>query len=155
MRIFGLNIFREAYPKRRFGELFNPTVLNFSVWLATASFCFFIYSSLSRQPNMSTIDSFGIVLEHITAYVFLGFGVLCVLLIGYLFVTWIIGIRVKASKSAKQVMGDTDSALETLQSKVTSIRDELDTLDQTIVNLQKTIQKETIAKLQGEQPKKK
>jgi len=95
MRIFGRDIFIYRYELSRFGELFNPTLLNFCFWLATAAFWFFAYQSVSSR-NEEADMSFA---QSILPDVFLYFGYLCMACIAYLAITWMCGIRIHKKKT--------------------------------------------------------
>ena len=140
MRIFNLNIFRQQYPKRRFGELFNPTVLNFGFWIATATFLFFWYDIFARRAEMSPIDNFGTTFLEIVSNIALGAGFICFLSVVYLFVTWMWGIRIKRHKTTEKELTDIDYSIEALESRVFNLIQQLNILNERIAVLRKEIQ---------------
>lgn len=106
-----LKVFRQKYPLSRFGELFVPTVLNFSFWLATAVFWFFAYQSLlpsAEEANMSLA-------QRILPDVFLWFGYFCLGVIVYLFITWLLGIRITKTKTNEENITDIKRLTKELQ----------------------------------------
>ncbi len=97
-----LKIFRHKYPLSRFWELFRPTVLNFSFWLATAAFWFFAYQSLLPSAGEADVS----LAQQILPDVFLWFGYFCLAVIVYLSITWIFGIRITKRKTNKEEIAD-------------------------------------------------
>jgi len=123
-----LKIIRQKFPKSRFGELFNPTLLNFSFWLATAAFWFFAHQSLlpsSKEAGMVMI------FKEITAYIFLAFGWLCTGCIGYLFISWVFNFKIVRGKSNEERIANLAEKLTVFTKECRDIRRELKGLKET------------------------
>jgi len=88
-------ILKGQFPKKRFWELFSPCIITFGFWLATASFCFFAYQSL-LPPNMEGIMNWT---AGVLSTAFFIFGIACMIVILYLFITWILSIRITKNKT--------------------------------------------------------
>ena len=93
-----IKILRQKYPLHRFWELFIPTVLNFGFWLASASFWFFSYQSVLPNRLETLIEWICGVLSA----TFLCFGIMCLAILAYLAITWILGIRITRKKSREE-----------------------------------------------------
>jgi len=95
-----LQMLKGQFPKNRFWELFSPCTITFGFWLATASFCFFAYQSL-LPPNMEGIMSWT---AGVLSAAFFIFGIACMLVVFYLFITWVAGIRITRKKTKSEGM---------------------------------------------------
>ncbi len=83
---------KERYNLARFWELFNPTTNNFQFWLASAAFSFFAYTSL-WEVGMNP--------QVVLAWGFQIFGWFCVAMLVYLFISWVVGFRIKTPAERK------------------------------------------------------
>jgi hypothetical protein len=78
------------YNVYRFWELFTANTITFSFWLASSSFAFFGFQSLSSIKWEGAMD----LAKNILAWVFLGFGIFCVLVIVWLGFSWLSGWQI-------------------------------------------------------------
>ena len=114
-----LKVFRQKYPKYRFWELFKPHVITFGFWLATASFSFFAYQSLYKE---SAEGVWGMIMHQILAYMFAIIGILGVLAMLYLFVTWLFGLGVGRRQSTQDELKQMEERLDILISEIEQLK---------------------------------
>jgi hypothetical protein len=119
-----IEMLKRQFPKSRFWELFSPNTITFGFWLATASFWFFLYQSL-YDPIWGAGSMIDYFIHVIAPYIFFTFGVLCILAIIYLGITWLFGIRFINKKSERQL-------LEELKSNQININAEIERIEKRV-----------------------
>lgn len=116
-----IKISRQKYPLHRFLELFMPTVLNFSFWLASAAFWFFAYQSISPNAKEATVS----LAQQILPNVFLWLGYFCLLVLVYIFFTWISGIRIARRKPNQKEIDDIKNEIAVLTKRLHDLETEV------------------------------
>ena len=134
-----IKIVQENRDRSRFWELFRPTTNNLQFWLASAAFYFFIAAlllpRLEAGMSISVLDSW----REVSSWVFFGLGWLCIVVIGYLFVTWITNKGLKRTKKSEpEQVQDLSQSLIGIETKVNELRSELSAI---VKEVERTLRK--------------
>jgi hypothetical protein len=119
---------RRQYNRHRFWELFKPNTITFSFWLATASFSFFAYQSIS----LAVLEGIMGWVTIFSSYFFLGFGFLCVLAIVYLGVTWLLGFSIQKKRTKEEELARINLLLEEVESRAKVLRKSITDIEEKI-----------------------
>ena len=116
-----LTILYNQFSRSRFWELFSPNTITFGFWLATASFSFFIYQSIMPY-RLGTLMEWT---KGILSAAFLVFGLICVGIILYLGITWILKIRITKKQTPQELLGILNSNKSVIEQQIREIENRI------------------------------